>query len=137
VTTTMLELDAAWRSSLTSLMATWVQKHGGARGDTEPRIEILEVEELVEGRPGILDVLANVDGELAHAVLGLRTPGEEVRFVRSGDDAVLGLHEDALGLGMVVDALLDTELAPLVLAVVTGDGGDPGRSRSSPTTTAG
>jgi len=27
---------------------------------------------------------------------------------------------------MVVDALLDTELAPLVLAVVTGDGGDPG-----------
>ena len=122
----MLELDAAWRSSLTSLMATWVQKHGGARGDTEPRIEILEVEELVEGRPGILDVLANVDGELAHAVLGLRTPGEEVRFVRSGDDAVIGLHEDALGLGMVVDALLDTELAPLVLAVVTGDGGDPG-----------
>jgi len=39
-------------------------------------------------------------------------PGEEVRFVRSGDDAVIGLHEDALGLGMVVDALLDTELAP-------------------------
>jgi len=39
---------------------------------------------------------------------------------------VLGLHEDALGLGMVVDALLDTELAPLVRAVVTGDGGDPG-----------
>jgi len=77
----MLELDAAWRSSLTSLMATWVQKHRGARGDTEPRIEILEVEELVEGRPGILDVLANVDGELAHAVLGLRTPAK--RFASS------------------------------------------------------
>jgi maltokinase len=39
---------------------------------SEPRVEVREVEVLRVGRPLLLDVLAEVDGRSAHAVLGVR-----------------------------------------------------------------
>jgi maltokinase len=75
-----------------------------------------------------VDVVTQVGDRLLHLVLGVRRPGEEAHLLRAGDDPVLGLLEDAEGLGVVVDALRDTELARLVLESVHGGGGavDPG-----------
>jgi predicted trehalose synthase len=89
-------------------------------------VTIVEVEVLRPGRPGLLDVIAEIDGRLAHAVLGLRRPGDEVHLLRSADQPVLGLLEDDHGLALVVDALRDAGLAPLVLAAVTGEPAHPG-----------
>ncbi|MHB8220812.1 MAG: hypothetical protein ACYDHU_10925 [Acidimicrobiales bacterium] len=87
---------------------------------------LVEVEVLKSGRPGLVDLVARVDGRLLHLVLGVRRPGQEAHLLRAGDDPVLGLLDDADGLGVVVDALRDAELAPLVLAAVHGGEGDPG-----------
>jgi maltokinase len=119
----MLPLSPEQRVSLGRLMANWLTRH---RGDGAHRVEMLEAEVLRSGRPGLLDVLAQVDGRLAHAVLGLRRPGQEQHFLRPGDEVVLGLLDDDHGMGVVVDALHDAELAPLVLASVTGDEAVPG-----------
>jgi len=87
-------------------------------------VVISEVEVLVSGRPGLLDVIAAVDGRPVHVVLGLHRPGDEVHLLRTHDQPVLGLLEDDLGLALVVDALRDAELAPLVLSAVTGTPAD-------------
>jgi maltokinase len=96
-----------------------------------PAIAIREVEILRTGRPGLLDVLADVDGRIAHVVLGLRRPGAEQHPLRAGEEAVLGLLEDETGMAVVVDALRDFEMAPLVLASVLGND-DPLKSTVTP-----
>lgn len=140
---TMLELTDERRRSITQLMTVWLaQRPTGAEGSSagadpdgaallaggrsERWVDVREVEVLLAGRPGLLDVIAEVEGQTAHAVFGLRRPGEEAHLLRASDDPVLGLFDDEHGLGVVVDALRDAELAPLVLAAVTGAGDNPG-----------
>jgi maltokinase len=148
VTGSLLELTDDRRAALSRLVAAWVDQRLGieAQGDDDrdrgdgagdrddeppPTVDpasvaVRQVEVLRPGRPGVLDVLAEVDGRLAHAVLGLRRPGEEVHLLRAADQPVLGLLEDDDGLALVVDGLRDADVAPLVLAAVAGDAADPG-----------
>jgi maltokinase len=127
----ILELTEERRRSLTQLVTAWLaQRSAGAvppdDGRAAPLVEVREAEILLSDRPGLLDVIAEVEGRMVHAVLGLRRPGEEAHLLRATDDPVLGLFDDEHGLGVVVDALLDAELAPLVLAAVSGEVDDPG-----------
>ncbi len=127
----MLELTDERRHSLTQLVTSWVGRRPSSPEGSGPRwVEVREVEVLRPGRPGLLDVIAEVDGRLAHTVLGVRRPGEEAHFLRATDEPVLGLFEDAEGLGVVLDALHDAELAPELLGVVTGE--PPGDSGVAP-----
>ncbi|HEX4081389.1 MAG TPA: hypothetical protein VHX40_00380, partial [Acidimicrobiales bacterium] len=121
VTGSMLELTDDRRAALSRLIAAWAdQRLGtearpdeGADGDRADgpssstvdaaSVTVHQVEVLRRGRPGVLDVIAEVDGRLAHAVLGLRRPGEEVHLLRAADQPVLGLLEDDDGLALVVD----------------------------------
>jgi maltokinase len=81
-------------------------------------IAIRRAEVLLPGRPGLLDLVAEVNGRLAHLVVGLRRVGDEPHFLRAGDEMALGLLEDDDGLAVCTDALRDAQLAPLTLAVI-------------------
>jgi predicted trehalose synthase len=116
--TTMLDLSATRQESLAKLVGAWLSQRGV--GEDAP-VVVREVEVLVPGRPGLLDVLAEVADRTAHVVFGLHAPGADPHAVGGGDDPVLGQFTDDSGLALVVDALRDTELAPLVLSTVTGD----------------
>jgi hypothetical protein len=89
-------------------------------------IDIRRAEVILAGRPGLLDVVAEVNGRLAHLVVGLRGVGDEPHFLRSGDELALGLLEDDDGLAVCTDALRDAQLAPLALATVRGVAPRPG-----------
>lgn len=131
MTGTMLDLSATRQQSLAKLIGAWLSQRGVIE---DAPVAVREVEVLVPGRPGVLDVLADVSGRTAHVVLGLHAPGAEPRAIGGGDDPGLGQFDDEAGPCLVVDALRDTELAPLVLSTVTGDpvpevlsvGGDDG-----------
>jgi maltokinase len=114
-----VELKSEERQAITSLVRSWLDHH--PNGSVDPEIQIQTVEVLRSGRPALLDVMADVDGQTAHAVFGLRRPAEEAHFFRAGDEAGLGLFEDESGLGVAIDALQDSELAPMVLSAVTGE----------------
>jgi len=122
----MLELTAERRAPLAGLVEAWLSRRSPeGKGDVPVvvpghRVEVREVEVLLAGRPGLLDVLADVDGHGMHAVLGVRADGGEQAPEPGGDGRGLGLIHDDEGLASVIDALHDTELAPLVLAAVTG-----------------
>jgi maltokinase len=120
----LLDLTGEQRRSLDELFAAWLatRTEENRNGPTAaPVVEVRQVEALRPGRPGLLDVIASVEGRLGHAVLGLHQVGDPVQFLGHTEEPALGLFEDADGLAMVVDALRDAELAPLVLAAVTGD----------------
>lgn len=121
--------------SATSAPSGWATSERGgeqpARSD-RPRggggVELVDVELLRAGRTGLLDVVADMDGLLAHAVLGLHRPGDQLHVIGSVDEPALGMVEDDDGLAVVVDALHDAEAARLLLTVVAGDGvAAPGR----------
>lgn len=132
---TPLDLSEERRQSLARLVGAWARHRPGAEqgagslpSTAEPWVEIRRAEMLRRGRPGILDVEATVDGRLAHAVLGLLLPGQEAHPLRSEEPA-LGLFEDEDGLAVVVDAVRDADLVPLVLqAVLTEAGHRPQRA---------
>ena len=130
VTGAKLDLTDGRRSALARLVAAWLaQRTDGVDEGPPPgrsTVVLREVEILRPGRPGLLDVIAEVDGRSAHAVFGLRQPGDETHPLRSSDQPVLGVFEDDHGLALVVDALRDAEIAPLVLAAVMGDEGSQG-----------
>ncbi len=113
------ELTDERRRSLGRLVTLLVGRHptwtpaGG-------RAEVREVEVLAPGRPGILDVIAAVGRRTAHAVLGLRRPEDPHHLLRAIEEPVLGAFEDAVGAAVAVDAVLDGELAGIVLQAVTG-----------------
>ncbi len=92
--------------------------------DTAPTVVRTEV--LLAGRPGLLDVVADVEGRLAHLVVGLRGVADEQHFLRSGEEAALGLLDDEDGLAVCTDALRDAQLGPLLLATVRGVAPRPG-----------
>jgi maltokinase len=109
------EQDAALR--------TLVQAWYSHRSDTEMPAEAITIrraEVLRSGRPGLLDVVAEMSGRLAHVVVGLRSVGDETHFLRAGDEVALGLWEADDGLAVCTEALHDAQLAPLLLATLRG-----------------
>ncbi len=93
------------------------------------RVTVLGADVLRAGRPGLLSVLATVDGAAAHAVLGLRVPGDEIRTLADVDESPLGIFEDEAGLAVVFDALGDAELAMTLLDVLLPEGAGMSRVR--------
>jgi hypothetical protein len=94
--------------------------------DAPTEIAVRRAEVILTGRPGLLDLVAEVNGRFAHLVVGLRGVGDEPHFLRSTDEMALGLLEDDDGLAVCTDALRDAQLAPLTLAVVRGVAPRPG-----------
>ncbi|MGA2472644.1 MAG: hypothetical protein ABSG39_04015 [Acidimicrobiales bacterium] len=89
-------------------------------------ITVLRAEVLRAGRPGLVDIVAQVGERRAHFVAGLRGVTDEPHFLRSGEEATLGLLDDDHGLAVCTDALRDAQLAPLLLATVRGVETRPG-----------
>ena len=89
-------------------------------------ITFLRTDVLRSGRPGLLDLVAEVNGRQAHVVAGLRGVGEEPHFLHAGEELALGLWEDDEGLAVCTDALRDAHLAPLLLATIRGVDPRPG-----------
>ncbi|MDA8312719.1 MAG: hypothetical protein M0Z46_19345 [Actinomycetota bacterium] len=106
-------------ASLERLVGRWREQHADRAGTTG-RVEIVDVELIRQGRPGLVDVVAGIDGRLAHAVFGVRRPGEALRVLGSVDEPALGTIHDDDGVGLVVDALHDPDAARLLLASVAG-----------------
>jgi maltokinase len=101
------------------LLERWRDQH---LRHTAPRgaVRVLDVEVLRQGRPGIVDVVAEMDGRLAHAVFGVRRPGQELRVLGPLEEPTLGTLEDGEGVGLVVDALHEAASARLLLGAVGG-----------------
>lgn len=116
----MLELTDERRRSLGRLVAVLIGRHPTWE-PAENWAEVEEVEVLRAGRPGLLDVIARVGRRTAHAVLGLRRPGDAHHLLRALEEPQLGPFDDGLGPAVAVDALADGELAQLVLGLVTGE----------------
>jgi len=108
--------------ALHSLSEAWL----GLRGLPPDDVEVVRAEVLLPGRPGLLDIVTRTGGRLAHLVAGLRGVTDEPHFLRSGEEAALGLLDDEDGLAVCTDALRDAQLAPLLLATVRGVEPRPG-----------
>ncbi len=97
------------------LVEAWLaQRQADAAGE----ISVVRVELLREGRPGLLDIVADVPDGRAHLVAGLRAVTDDPHFLHSGEEKALGLFEDDHGLAVCTDALRDAELGPLLLATI-------------------
>jgi maltokinase len=127
------DLGDGQRSAIRRALARWRELHAGAGvpdARSEPGhdpvraaggdIELVDMELLRPGRPGVLDVVAEMDGRLAHAVFGLRRPGDELQLVGPVDEPALAVVEDGAGIAVMVDALHDAEASRLLLASVAG-----------------
>jgi hypothetical protein len=114
--------------ALRTLVEAWLSHRPVNEWHQEARTEIVlrRAEVLLPGRPGLLDVVAEVNSRLAHLVVGLRNVGDEPHFLRPGEEVALGLLEDDDGLALCIDALRDTQLAPLALATLRGVRPRPG-----------
>ncbi len=121
-------MNAEQEQAVHRLVEAWLEerKPVDAPAAVPAGITLRRVEVLRAGRPGLLDVVAEVGGRLAHMIAGLRRVGDEPRFLRPGDEAALGLFEDDDGLAVCIDALRDAELGPMVLATVRGVDPRPG-----------
>jgi maltokinase len=121
-------VNAEQEQAVHRLVGAWLEERlpVDSPAQVPDEITLRRVEVLRAGRPGLLDVVAEVGGRLAHMIAGLRRVGDEPRFLRPGDEAALGLFEDDDGLAVCIDALRDAELAPMVLATVRGVDPRPG-----------
>ena len=109
--------------ALRTLTEAWL---GLRRVAPEGEIVIERDEVLLEGRPGLIDIVARVGSRRAHIVAGLRGVADEPHFLRPGEEAALGLLDDESGLAVCTDALRDAQLAGLLLATVRGVVARPG-----------
>ncbi len=109
--------------ALRTLTEAWL---GLRRVAPEGDVVIERQEVLRPGRPGLIDVVARVGDRRAHFVVGLRGVADEPHFLRSGEEAALGLLDDEDGLAVCTDTLRDAELAGLLLAAVRGVAARPG-----------
>jgi maltokinase len=103
--------------TLRTLTEAWF---GLRRIASEGDIVIERDEVLVAGRPGLIDIVARVGDRRAHIVVGLRGVADEPHFLRTGEEAALGLLDDEDGLAVCTDALRDAQLAGLLLATLRG-----------------
>ena len=118
------ENTEAVRSMVMAWLAQRAERIGPAPVPSD--VTLRRVEVLRTGRPGLLDIVAEVDGRWAHLVAGMRSVGDEPHFLRSGDEGALGLLEDDDGLAVCTDALRDAQLAPLLLSTIRGVEPRPG-----------
>ncbi|MFZ0251824.1 MAG: hypothetical protein WAL61_17910 [Acidimicrobiales bacterium] len=109
--------------ALRTLTEAWL---GLRRVAPEGSIAIEREEVLLPGRPGLIDIIARIGGRRAHMVVGLRGVADEPHFLRSGEEAALGLLDDEDGLAVCTDAVRDAQLAGLLLATVRGVAARPG-----------
>ncbi len=109
--------------ALRTLTEAWL---GLRRVASTGEIAIVRSEVLRAGRPGLLDIVAQVGERRAHVVVGLRGVADEPHFLRAGEEGALGLLDDDHGLAVCTDALRDAQLAPLLLATVRGVETRPG-----------
>ncbi len=108
---------------LRTLTEAWL---GLRRAAPEGEIVIERDEVLLAGRPGLIDIVARIGDRRAHIVAGLRGVADEPHFIRTGEEAALGLLDDEDGLAVCTDALRDAQLAGLLLATVRGVEPRPG-----------
>ena len=92
-------------------------------GEGDGAVRVLDAEVLASGRPGIVDVVAAYRDRFVHVPFGLRTPGDETRFIPEGDDPVLGFFgDDGDGDAAVAfDATRDAAVAAMLLERVSGE----------------
>lgn len=116
------DLAATQVRSLRRVLGRWREHRGdGAMGDGG-HVELVDIEIIHAGRTGVLDVVAEMDGLLAHAVLGLHRPGDELHVLGVVDEPALGQLEDDDGLAVVVDAMHDADASRVLFAAVAGEG---------------
>ena len=113
---------------LESLVTSYAARRPGWAG-VEGRVTSVDDEVIVDGRPGIRDVVAEVGGTKVHLALGLKAPGEETRVLAGVEEPVLGVYDDPLGVAVAFDAIRDADTAALLLEAVTGRTIDPQRVR--------
>ena len=119
---------AEGRAALDRIVGAYVARRAGwddtaAAGPAEVRV--LDTEVVRPGRPGLLDVVAEVGPRLVHVALGLRSPGDDQHFFSNGEDPVLGVLQDDAGRLVAFDALRDSQTTALLLELVTGTPVDP------------
>lgn len=111
--------------SLEGLLRSWQGQHV-PNGQACGAIDIVDVEVIRPGRPGILDVVAEMGGRLGHAVLAIVCPTDRLHPLGALEEPTLGTVEDAEGMGVVVDALRDAYAIRLLLEAVEGGSADRG-----------
>lgn len=117
-------LPAAVLEELAPVMATYAARRVGWTGHSA-EVRVLTAVQLRGGRPGLLDVVAEVGPRLVHVALGLRPSGTDVQVIAEGEDPVLGTVDDGRGPASCFDALRDSETAALLLAHVSGSRAEP------------
>jgi maltokinase len=117
--TGVVDVSDAARAALAELLTSYAARRPG--WDEGASVLVLDAEVLVPGRPGIVDVVAQFGGGMVHVPFGLRTPGEETRFIPDGDDAVLGSIVEGEEASVVFDATRDAAVAALLLQRVSGE----------------
>jgi maltokinase len=117
------DTEAPDPQTLEELVSSYASRRPGAESGEE--IQLLEVEVMAPGRPGIVDVIAQAGERVLHLPIGLRAPGEEARLLPEADDPILGLVEDADGLAVATEVTRDAELSALLLRAVTGVTAEP------------
>jgi maltokinase len=115
----VVDVSDAARVALAELVSAYAGRRSGWEGGGPVRV--LDTEVLGPGRPGIVDVVAEFGDRYVHVPFGLRTPGEETRFIPDGDDAVLGSLVDDEGAAVVFDATRDAVVAAMLLQRVSGE----------------
>ncbi len=92
---------------------------------TTDDVRMAEAVVLRGGRPGLVDVVAEVGSRLVHLPVGLRAPDDPAQAQVDGEEVVLGTVDDGGGAAVAFDALRDGEMAALLLAHVCGARTDP------------
>jgi len=113
-------MSALAESAVTTLVESWLANRPLGSVVRSGAVTLRRVEVLKAGRPGLLDIVADVGEWRAHLVAGLRAVGDETHFLRAGEEGALGLLELDDGLAVCSDALRDAQLGPLLLATLRG-----------------
>ena len=117
--TTVVDVSDAARAALAGLLSAYAARRQG--WDAGAPVRVVSAEVLVPGRPGIVDVMAELGERMVHVPIGLRAPGDDVRSIPEGEDAVVGEFEDDAGPAVAVDAMHDAGIAALLLQLVVVD----------------
>jgi len=125
--TGVVGLSDSARAALADLVSTYAARRadwddaGNSDGGDRGAVDVIDAEIVSPGRPGIVDVVAAFGGRFVHVPFGLRAPGEDIRFIPDGEDAVLGSLADDEGEAVVFDATRDAEVAAMLLERVSGE----------------
>jgi len=115
----------AREEALGAVVGAYATRRTGWDTDPAAPVRVIDAQVLVRGRPGVVDVVADVGGRVVHVPIGLRAPGDEARFLAEVEDPVLGLFEDDEGLAVAFDALHDAEVAGSLMHAVWPEGPPP------------